>query len=477
MMHSWRIPAVLASLTLAMGLAWLTQGTGVVLNDPARNLHIPEQLTMPLQVQVAYNPQHIFFRYRWPAERAHVYHDMLRFADGEWVRHGASGVGPDPDGTYEDRVTMLVDDGSVPEFGRYGGYITAGANARFFSDEAKPAEVAANPHLGKTLGESEVRKYLPASRHESADWRSVVDAAALQDQRKAGYFLDLWHWRAGRSNALGLSDDQLVAEHRLSDGGRGPYTSNWDGEAKQPLWMFAREIRPSHALRWEEVQAERIDFDGIYYLAESFAVPFDPKHDWQNGDVIPRNLLREGSGSRGDIRVHGQARWIEGYWDVTLVRERDTGQPLEDKMFLDQGRYDIGFAVHRSASGSRWHYVSLPHSLGLGRTADLQATAFTGEQPPWSQSWFETTLFYPGQVNWPLLNSRAHAGSLDIAEGKPVRPRHSEEQLAHYGVEMEFNDAIIRQWRLTLLAGLWMLLGALIGLWPAFSTRNPGERP
>ena len=477
MMHSWRIPAVLASLTLAMGLAWLTQGTGVVHNDPARNLHIPEQLTMPLQVQVAYNPQHIFFRYRWPAERAHVYHDMLRFADGEWVRHGASGVGPDPDGTYEDRVTMLVDDGSVPEFGRYGGYITAGANARFFSDEAKPAEVAANPHLGKTLGESEVRKYLPASRHESADWRSVVDAAALQDQRKAGYFLDLWHWRAGRSNALGLSDDQLVAEHRLSDGGRGPYTSNWDGEAKQPLWMFAREIRPSHALRWEEVQAERIDFDGIYYLAESFAVPFDPKHDWQNGDVIPRNLLREGSGSRGDIRVHGQARWIEGYWDVTLVRERDTGQPLEDKMFLDQGRYDIGFAVHRSASGSRWHYVSLPHSLGLGRTADLQATAFTGEQPPWSQSWFETTLFYPGQVNWPLLNSRAHAGSLDIAEGKPVRPRHSEEQLAHYGVEMEFNDAIIRQWRLTLLAGLWLLLGALIGLWPAFSTRNPGERP
>ena len=80
-------------------------------------------------------------------------------------------------------------------------------------------------------------------------------------------------------------------------------------------------------------------------------------------------------------------------------------------------------------------------------------------------------------LNWPLLNSRAHAGSLDIAEGKPVRPRHSEEQLAHYGVEMEFNDAIIRQWRLTLLAGLWMLLGALIGLWPAFSTRNPGERP
>lgn len=55
-----------------------------------------------------------------------------------------------------------------------------------------------------------------------------------------------------------------------------------------------------HALRWEDVTAERVDFDGLYYLAESFAVPFDPDRDWQEGDVIPRRLLREGEGSRGD---------------------------------------------------------------------------------------------------------------------------------------------------------------------------------
>lgn len=476
-MNTWPVATILTALSLALGLAWLTQGSGVVHNDPSRNLYVPEQLTLPLQVQVAYNRQDIFFRYRWPAERAHVYHDMLRFTDGQWIRHGASRAGPDPDGTYEDRVTMLVDDGSVPEFGRYGGYITAGANARFFTDEAKPAEVAAHPHLGQSLGETEVRKYLPASRKDGTDWRSLVDAAALREQRQAGYFLDLWHWRAGRANALDLADDQLVAEHRLSDGGRGPYTSNWDADARQPLWMFAREIRPSHALRWEEVQTERVDFDGLYYLAEAFAVPFDPGHDWQDGDVIPRNLLRQSAGSRGDIRVHGQARWADGYWDVTLVRRRDTGQPLEDKMFRDQGRYDVGFAVHRDASGSRWHYVSHPYSLGLGREADIQALAFSGAQPPWSQQWFEATLFYPGQVNWPLLTSQAHAGSRDIAEGKPVRPRHSEEQLAHYGVEMEFNEAIIRQWRLTLLAGLWLLAGVLIGLWPSFAPTCRGERP
>lgn len=41
----------------------------------------------------------------------------------------------------------------------------------------------------------------------------------------------------------------------------------------------------------------------------------------------------------------------------------------------------------------------------------------------------------------------------------PVRYRHSEDQLAHYGVEMEFNGPIQRQWALTLLAGVLLIAG------------------
>ncbi|MFC3283701.1 ethylbenzene dehydrogenase-related protein [Litchfieldella rifensis] len=471
-----RLPLVLGGLAVAVALAWVTQGKGVIHNDPLRNIHIPAELTMPLQVKVAYDEERIFFRYRWPAEQAHVYHDMLRYTDGQWVRHGASRVGPDPAGTYEDRVAMLVDDGSVPEFSRYGGYITVGANARFFTGSASPAEVAAHPHLGETLGQTEVQKHLPATRHDVADWRSVIDADTLRAQREAGYFLDLWHWRAGRSNPVAMSDDQWVGEHRHGDAGQAPFTTNWDDNTGQPQWMFDPGATGMYALRWEDVQSERVDFDGIYYLAEDIAVPFDADHDWQEGDVIPRRLLRQGAGSRGDIHVPGGARWEDGYWDVTLVRARDTGNPLDDKMFRDQGRYDLGFAVHRDASGSRWHYVSHPYSLGLGRAADIQAVAFSGSAPDWSQDWFETTLFYPGQVNWPLLIGQAHAGASDIGAGKPVRSRHSEEQLAHYGVEMEFNDAITRQWQLTLAAGLLLMIGVLIGLWPSFSPTRKGDR-
>jgi hypothetical protein len=55
----------------------------------------------------------------------------------------------------------------------------------------------------------------------------------------------------------------------------------------------------------------------------------------------------------------------------------------------------------------------------------------------------EVTLFYPGQVSWPHLNSAQHAGAdNDRAEGVPVKFRHSEAQLAHYGVEAEFRDEI-----------------------------------
>ncbi len=38
----------------ALLVAWFTHGTGIVKNDPERNISIPDRLTVPLQVQAAY---------------------------------------------------------------------------------------------------------------------------------------------------------------------------------------------------------------------------------------------------------------------------------------------------------------------------------------------------------------------------------------------------------------------------------------
>src|SRR5688572_22034115 len=155
------LAAAVVLFAAALAISWLFHGTGVVRNDVGRNIYIPEELTMPLQVKAAYDGRNIYFRYRWPAREPHIYHDMLRYEGGKWVRVGTSVPGPQPQKIYEDRVTMLVDDGSVPEFEKYGGYITIGDGMRFFTREAKKEEVQAHPYLGGKLKQEEVRKHLP----------------------------------------------------------------------------------------------------------------------------------------------------------------------------------------------------------------------------------------------------------------------------------------------------------------------------
>lgn len=440
-------------------LAWISHGTGVIQDDAARNISIPETLTFPLQVKAAYNGEKMFFRYRWPAKQPHIYHDMLRYEGGEWQRIGKSPVGSQPQGIYEDRVTMLVDDGRVSAFDKYGGYVTVGNKMRFFTDEADAEAVRAHPYLGQKQGKSEVRKYLPATRTDPGDWTSIVPEQELGKLREAGYFLDLWHWRAHRSNPVGKSDDQFVAEYRYGDDGQGVYTTNWDSENSRPKWMFDRDKVGFAALSWSDLAQNRLGFDDIYYLREAEAIPFDPDHAWEDGDTLPRRMLRPGSGSHADISVTGQGRWQAGYWDVTLERALDTGHPLDDKAFVPKQMYWVAFAVHRNASGGRWHYVSLPATVGMERDARLRAVRFKGTEPDWQQAWTEVTLFYPGQVSWPLLTSEAHAGADKIAQDVPVASRHTPEQLAHYGVEMEFNAAIINHWFWTLIAGVLLIFG------------------
>jgi hypothetical protein len=441
--------------TAALLLSLITHGTGVVRNDPDRNIWIPKELTMPLQLQVAFDDRQILFRYRWPAERPHVYTDLLRFTDGQWQRKLHTPIGPEPDGISEDRLAMMVDDGSVPEFKLYGGYITVGANMRDFTD--------AGEYAGRD--DAHRRKYLPATRSDPDDWYSLVDAQTLQAQRAAGYFLDLWHWRAHLSNPLGWSDNQFIAWYRLYDSGEGPFFSNWDGADAQPRFMFDAESTGINALRWEDVSSENLDMQSHYYLAENSAVPFDAAREWQEGDVIPGQVLREPSGSRASIRVHGEGRWADGHWDVTLTRALDTGHPLENKVMRDQGVYTIALSVHRDAKASRWHYVSMPIQVGLGRPADVAASRFSGDAPDWDQvEVHEVTLFYPGQVNWPRLTSRIHAGAKYIATGVPVKFRHKEAQLAQYGVEVEFEQALRTQWWLSLVAGALLVVSFVFSI-------------
>ena len=447
----------IASLLFIGGLlaSWATHGTGVVHNDPERNISFPETLTVPLQVQAAYNDTTMFVRYRWPAEKPGIFHDVLLYEDGKWVTKGGAVPGSNPDGLHEDRVAMMLDDGSVPIFSRYGGYITIGAGLAGLTDEAP----------------EEVTKYLPATRNRLGAWDDLAPEDVQARLRSAGYFLDLWHWRGGRANPIGYSDDQNIGIERGNDAGKSPYGTNWDKEASQPKVMFNPEVAGFRALKWDDMMAGRVTQDQTYALTPEVTVAFDPAASWQNGDVIPRRILTPPEGSRGDITTaDGVGTWANGFWDVTLARSLDTGHPQDDKILRDLGMYDVAIAIHRNASGGRWHYVSLPQSLGLGRDADITATSFTGATPQWADAWTNVTLFYPGQVTWPFLNSSAHAGAENIAKGVPVKFRHSPEQLTNYGIETEFRDEIRLQWLLTILGGVILIAGFGVALNRAVSS-------
>jgi hypothetical protein len=451
---------VVAGLFLAaVLLSLVTHSTGVVRNDPGRNLWIPGELTMPVELKAAYNDRQIFLRFRWPAAQPHVLTDLLRYSGGKWHRQLRTPVGPEPDGLQEDRLAMMLDDGGVPEFQRYGGFVTVGADMRDFSGSAADA--------------AHRRKYLPATRRDPNDWYSFVDQATLEAQRRAGYFLDLWSWRAHLSDPLGHADDQLIAWYRLYDSGDPAFFTNWDTADHQPRWMFDPARTGVRALRWEDIQGRRTDPKRPYFLSADAAVPFDPKLEWREGDVIPGQVLREPGGSRADIRVQGRSRWADGYWDVTLVRALDTGFPLEDKILRDQGVYNIALSVHREARASRWHYVSLPLQLGLGRNADLVAVRFAGDAPDWTKvEAREVMLFYPGQVSWQRLPSAAHAGARYIAKGVPVKYRHKETQLAQYAIELEFDREIRRQWWLTLVGGVLLVVSFVYSVGRLFRLRE-----
>ncbi|NPD21541.1 ethylbenzene dehydrogenase-related protein [Alterinioella nitratireducens] len=434
-----------AVFTGLLVLGWVTHGTGVVRDDPERNIVIPDELMTQLQVKAAYDGENIYFRYRWPAERPMLFDDVLVYEDGVWEERGGEVIGPDPDNLVEDRVAMMVDDGSVPLFGRYGGYITIGDGLTTFT--------------GVPETEEERTKYLPSTRTDPGDFESVRPENELEMLRAAGQFLDLWDWRSSRTNPLGQAEDTSVGAEREADAGIAPYFTNIDEETGLPLFMFD-PAAGDPALRIDAVVAGEVGFNDTYYLNAATAVPFDPNRDWQNGDTLPRRVLRDGSGSRADVAMPSAARWRNGFWDVTLVRAMDTGNPLEDKIFRDGGNYDLAFSVFRNASTMRWHYVSLPVSLGLEQPAQLVAERFEGDAPDWTQPWTEITMYYPGQVTWSrLTDARQHPGADRIAQRVPVATRHSEEQLALYGVQMEFAGEIRSQWIWTLIISLGLIVG------------------
>lgn len=371
----------------------------------------PEQALRTLYVAAEYNETEFRLHYRIAVEEPSWYHQYWLYRDGTWTRMGSGAAGPDANRLYEDRISMMLDDGSVEGFSRYGGWMLVHPGMRTLDSAVSADDVAAHPILGGEMGRTDVRKYIPQSRTvsrytEPAAWDAVRPLDEIAAMQERGEFLDLWQWRAHRSHPLGYADNTYVLHYRLSSEGRGMYRDN--AADAGPAFMFDAEQVGFRALSWDKLVAREYGQDDLYYLSDEFAVPFDPAHEWQEGDVLPFRLLQEPSGARGAIRSAGG--YADGAWRVTLTRSLASPNPLDSKALVAGEIYNVAFAVHQGGVGARHHDVSLPLTLGLGVDADIVAQFSAEPLSEEALTWYPVHLINPGQITWEWLVTR-HPGA------------------------------------------------------------------
>lgn len=329
-----------------------------------------------LAFQVAYDNENSYFRAQWKTRNPYPgqAHPFVRFDGKEWKPYGFPKLdavvrkGEQP-GIYEDRFSIMIDDGSVPGFANQGCWLTCHNGARDMPNFAARAEVQANP-LYQALKQNDVRKYLPSTRtDELASWDKGKTPEEIAKIKAAGGFLELMQWRAHRSNPVGMADDGYVLEYRLSDAGGNPFGSNVDPKSHQPRFMYDGNKVGKKALVVGDIRK----MPTALIIGEN-AVPFDPSAGWKEGDLIPEYVLnKEGAKGSGADNKNVKGVWNNGTWTVVWVRPLNLANP-DDKALREGKVYNFAFAVHDDNITTRGHQVSFPITVGFGAKADIQAT-------------------------------------------------------------------------------------------------------
>jgi hypothetical protein len=248
------------SLAIFFGLliaSWITHGRGVIKNDPARGIDIPSERFVGLQVKAAFDGKQVYMRYRWPTPKRVIEYDMLRYEGGKWARDGQG----KSQGDYEDRVSTMIDDGSVPEFGRYGAYVMANRACGPPPTTAAKTRSRLTPTSASRRASAKSASTCRPRASARPTGPQVVPEPELARLRSAGYFVDLWQWHVNRTNPIGKADDGVVAEARYSDSGKGVlFATNWvNSQRAAQVHVRPEEDRPQGARleRHHERQAGR----------------------------------------------------------------------------------------------------------------------------------------------------------------------------------------------------------------------------
>ena len=329
--------------------------------------------SVDLDVQAAYDATNLYLRFQWKTLNAYPgsEHQYLRYDGKEWKVYGYPKLdkvvqeGKQP-GIYEDRMSVMIDDGKVPGFDKQGCWLTCHEGQRDMPKQFTSADAKANPLLA-AIKKSDVRKYLPATRSDPSDWKTGKSIEEINNLKSAGGFVDLIQWRAHRSHAVGMADDGYVLEFRNSDAGKDMFSGNADAATHQPKLMWDEK-----KVGYKSITAEQLRKGDHFLIRGQNAVPFDPNAGWKEGDLIPDYVVsrEDAKGSAADNNA--LAGWKDGVWTVVIVRPLGLTNS-DDKTLKEGGVYNVGFAVHDDNITTRGHHVSFVRTLGIGAKADIQA--------------------------------------------------------------------------------------------------------
>ncbi len=329
-----------------------------------------------LNVQVAYDKENAYFRFQWKTKNDFPgdAYPFYRFDGKEWKPYGAQKLsaaarkGEQP-GVYEDRLTMMIDDGGVPNFASQGCWLTCHNGERDAPNQPTADQVKATPFF-QAIKKNDVRKYLPSTRtDELASWDKGKSLEEIAKIKAAGGFLDIIQWRAHRSNPVGMADDGYVLEWRNFDAGKNMFSSNMDAKTKQPRFMYDEKKVGKKALRIEDLRKT-----STVLVRGQSAVPFDPNAGWKEGDLVSQYVVsrEDAAGSAADNK-DAKGIWKGGTWTVVWARKLNLTNP-DDKALKEGKASNFAFAVHDDNVTSRGHLISFPVTVGFGAKADIQAT-------------------------------------------------------------------------------------------------------
>ncbi|NUE03643.1 cytochrome C nitrite reductase [Halorubraceae archaeon YAN] len=390
-----------------------------------------KDLVIPLDTQIAYNDEQIFFNFTWEWDVPNGwFHDLFVYEDDEWVRYGDPNPGvADPDygvgdifnGFNEDRLSFMIDDGSVEGFENFGGWLTIHEGTRTLPGAVEGEEVEEHPHHGDILENDDVRKYIPQSRNGEwweNDWDDVKDQEELDEMLENGEFLDMPMLRAARGAPGGYATTHCILDHRhgAMDEPSTRIRNSQDIVDGNPEFMFDPDVVEGGTLDLDEIYEGNVPQTDTHALIEGEnMVPFDEDEaDVYEGAVIPRRYNRpdavEGPGAIWQV----DATYENGTWTMEMWRDLSVDF-LGEKEFEPGEVYDFSPAVH-GGGAQRWHWVGYPYKLGLGvepedpvhEDAGLVAEEVDG-RPDWNEvGTYTIPLMYPGQTDWTWLVSGEH---------------------------------------------------------------------